>query len=87
MLFKFLFRNLKGYRFLIIIAISVVLLGVGADILALSKRISLFHTSKDVSIVVDFDEFLLISLTPVVSFFSSAITGHLLDKYRDLIYA
>src|SRR5437588_1254982 len=34
MLFKFLYRNLKGYRFLIIIAISVVLLGVGADILA-----------------------------------------------------
>jgi len=34
MLFKFLYRNLKGYRFLIIIAISVVILGVGADLLA-----------------------------------------------------
>src|SRR5215471_4240359 len=34
MLFKFLYRNLKGYRFLVIIAISVVILGVGADILA-----------------------------------------------------
>jgi ATP-binding cassette, subfamily B, bacterial len=34
MLFKFLLRNLKGYRFLIIIAILVVILGVGADLLA-----------------------------------------------------
>ncbi len=34
MLFKFLYRNLKGYRFLVIIAISVVILGVGADLLA-----------------------------------------------------
>ena len=34
MLFKFLYRNLKGYRFLIIIAISVVILQVGADLLA-----------------------------------------------------
>jgi ABC-type multidrug transport system fused ATPase/permease subunit len=34
MLYKFLYRNLKGYRFLILIAISVVILQVGADLLA-----------------------------------------------------
>jgi ATP-binding cassette subfamily B protein len=34
MLFKFLYRNLKGYRFLVIIAIVVVILQVGCDLLA-----------------------------------------------------
>jgi ABC-type multidrug transport system fused ATPase/permease subunit len=34
MLFKFLYRNLKGYRFLIFIAIAVLILQVGADLLA-----------------------------------------------------
>lgn len=33
MLFKFLYRNLKGYRFLVIIAIVVIILQVGSDLL------------------------------------------------------
>ncbi len=34
MLFKFLFRNLKGYRWLVVIAIIVTFLGVGCEIVA-----------------------------------------------------
>lgn len=34
MLFKFLFRNLKGYRWLVVIAITITILQVGCDIAA-----------------------------------------------------
>src|SRR5713226_7024653 len=34
MLFKFLFRNLKGYRLLVVLAIAVTVLQVGSDIAA-----------------------------------------------------